>query len=46
MCLRLLPIRVHKQDLAKVFSGEVKELKALEEFIIYKERCVEKIENV
>ena len=46
LCLRSVPSVSEKPDLAKVFGADERELKALDEFIGYKERCVERLQNV
>jgi hypothetical protein len=46
VCLRLLPNTVEKPAVAEVHHIEERELKALDEFIAYKTRCVEKLLNV
>ena len=46
MCLRSLPNIIEKPELAEVFGVDEHELKALDGFIAYKERCVERLQNV
>jgi hypothetical protein len=46
MCLRSLPNTAEKLALAEVHRAEERELKALDEFIVYKMRCVERLQNV
>jgi hypothetical protein len=46
MCLRSLPTTTEKPTLAEVQRAEERELKALDEFIAYKTRCVERLQNV
>jgi hypothetical protein len=46
MCLRSLPNTAEKPALAEVHHVEERELKALDEFIAYKTRCVERLQNV
>jgi len=41
--IRCLPISNKKPILAKVFSADDRKLKALEEFIVYKEKCLERL---
>jgi hypothetical protein len=43
MCLRSLPNTVEKPVLAEVHHVEERELKALDKFIAYKTRCVERL---
>jgi hypothetical protein len=43
LCLRLLPNTAEKPTLAEVHRAEERELKALDEFIAYKTRCVERL---
>jgi hypothetical protein len=38
--------RMEKPELAEVFGADERELKALDDFIAYKERCVERLHNV
>jgi hypothetical protein len=45
-CLRSLPNMPEKPTLAEVHRVEERELKALDEFIAYKTRCVERLQNV
>jgi hypothetical protein len=44
--LTLLPSTMEKPNLAKVFCADERELRALDDFIAYKERCVERLQNV
>jgi hypothetical protein len=46
LCLRSLPNTAEKLALAEVHRAEERELKALDEFIAYKTRCVERLQNV
>jgi hypothetical protein len=46
LCLRLLPNTTEKPALAEVHRAEERELKALDEFIAYKTRFVERLQNV
>jgi hypothetical protein len=46
VCLRSLPNTTEKPALAEVHRTEERELKALDEFIAYKTRCVERLQNV
>jgi hypothetical protein len=46
VCLRSLPNTTEKPALAEVHRAEERELKALDEFIAYKTRCVERLQNV
>jgi hypothetical protein len=46
MCLRSVPNTAEKPALAEVHRAEERELKALDEFIAYKTRWVEKLQNV
>jgi hypothetical protein len=46
VCLRSLPTTTEKPALAEVQLVEERELKALDEFIAYMTRCVERIQNV
>jgi hypothetical protein len=46
LCLRSLPTREEKPNLAELFGADDRELKALGEFIAYKEKCVERIQHV
>jgi len=41
-----VPSLLEKPDLTKVFGADERELRALDEFIGYKERCVERLHNV
>jgi hypothetical protein len=41
----LVPNRMEKPKLAKIFSVDERELRALDEFIAYKERCVGRLQN-
>jgi hypothetical protein len=43
VCLRSLPNTTEKPTLAEVHRAEERELKALDEFIAYKTRCVERL---
>jgi hypothetical protein len=44
--LTSVPNTMEKPKLAEVFSANERELRALDEFIAYKERCVEILQNV
>ena len=44
--LESVPRREQKLNLAQVFSADEWELKALQEFIVYKKRCLDRIQNV
>jgi hypothetical protein len=46
VCLRSLPNTAEKPTLTEVHRAEERELKALDEFIAYKTRCVERLQNV
>jgi hypothetical protein len=46
VCLRSLLNTAEKPALAEVYRAEERELKALDEFIAYKTRCVERLQNV
>jgi hypothetical protein len=46
VCLRSLPTTTEKPALAEVHRAEERELKALDEFIAYKTRCVKRLQNV
>jgi hypothetical protein len=46
VCLRSLPNTAEKPTLAEVHRAKERELKALNEFIAYKTRCVKKLQNV
>jgi hypothetical protein len=46
LCLRSLPNTAEKPVLAEVHRAEESELKALDKFIAYKTRCVERLQNV
>ena len=46
VCLRSLPNPIEKPALAEVHRADERELKALDEFIAYKTRCVERLQNV
>jgi hypothetical protein len=46
VCLRSLPNTAEKLALAEVHLAEERELKALDKFIAYKTRCVERLQNV
>jgi hypothetical protein len=46
MCLRSLPNTAEKPALGEVHCVEERELKALDEFITYKTRCVERLQNI
>jgi hypothetical protein len=46
VCLRSLLTTMEKPALAEVHRAEERELKALDEFIAYKTRCVERLQNV
>jgi hypothetical protein len=46
VCLRSLPNTAEKPTLAEVHLIEERELKALDEFIAFKTRCVERLQNV
>lgn len=41
-CLRSMPTRAEKPMLAEVFGADARELRALQEFVAYKEKCVER----
>lgn len=42
LCLQSLPSTTEKPDLAEVFPADSRELRALEDFIVYKESCVQR----
>lgn len=44
--LRSLPNRENRPVFAKVFAADERELKALDDFIAYKERCVQRFQHV
>jgi hypothetical protein len=46
LCLTSLPSTMEKPNLAKVFRADERELRALDDFIAYKERCVKRLQNV
>jgi hypothetical protein len=46
LCLTSLPSTMEKSNLAEVFRVDERELRALDDFIAYKERCVERLQNV
>jgi hypothetical protein len=46
VCLRSLLNTAEKPALAEVHRAEERELKALDEFIAYKTRCMERLQNV
>jgi hypothetical protein len=46
LCLTSLPNTMEKPNLAKVSVADEWELRALDEFIAYKERCVERLQHV
>ena len=46
MCLRSLLNPAEKPTLAEVHHADERELKVLNEFIAYKRRCVERLQNV
>jgi hypothetical protein len=46
LCLISLPNTMEKLELAEVFGADERELRALDEFIAYKERCVERLQNI
>ena len=46
VCLRSLLNLAEKPALVEVYSADERELKALDEFIAYKTRCVERLQNV
>jgi hypothetical protein len=46
LCLRSLPNTMEKPELTKVFGADERELRVLDDFIAYKERCVERLHNV
>jgi hypothetical protein len=46
LCLRSLPNTMEKPELAEVFGADERELRALNDFIAYKERCVERLQKV
>jgi hypothetical protein len=46
VCPRSLPNTAEKPILVEVYRAEERELKALDEFIAYKTRCVERLQNV
>ena len=46
VCLKSLPNPAEKLGLAEVHRADKRELKALDEFIAYKTRCVERLQNV
>jgi hypothetical protein len=46
VCLRSLPTTMEKPALVEVHRAEERELKALDKFIAYKTRCVERLQNV
>jgi hypothetical protein len=37
---------MEKPELAEVFGADERELRVLDDFIAYKERCVERLQNV
>ena len=46
VCFRSLPNPAEKPTLAEVHHADERELKALDKFIAYKIRCVERLQNV
>jgi hypothetical protein len=46
LCLTSLPSTMEKPNLVDVFHADEQELRALDDFIAYKERCVERLQNV
>jgi hypothetical protein len=46
LCMTSLPNTMEKPELAEFFSVDERELRALDEFIAYKERCVERLQNM
>ena len=46
LCLSSLPNTMKKLELAEVSGANEQELRALYEFIAYKERCVERLQNM
>jgi hypothetical protein len=46
VCLRSLPNTAEKPILAEVHRADERELKVLDEFIAYKMRCVERLQNI
>jgi hypothetical protein len=46
LCLNSLPSTMEKPNLVEVFHADERELRALDDFIAYKERCVERLQNV
>jgi hypothetical protein len=46
ICLRSLPNTAETPALAEVNRADERELKGLDEFIAYKTRCVERLQNV
>jgi hypothetical protein len=46
LCLTSLPNTMEKPELAEVFGADERELRVLDDFIAYKERCVERLQNV
>jgi hypothetical protein len=46
LCLTSFPSTIEKPNLAEVFCADELELRALDDFIAYKERYVERLQNV
>jgi hypothetical protein len=46
LSLRSLPNTMEKPKLVEVFGADEWELRVLDDFIAYKERCVERLQNV
>ena len=46
LCLTSLPSTMEKPNLTRVFCADERELRALDDFIAYKERYVERLQNV
>jgi hypothetical protein len=46
LCLTSLPSTMEKPNLAEVFPADERELRVLDDFIAYKKRCVERLQNV
>jgi hypothetical protein len=44
--LTSLPNTMEKPELAEIFGTDEQELRVLDDFIAYKERCVERLQNV
>ena len=46
LCLKTMPKETESPEFAEVYAADERELKALDEFIAYKEKCVERMQYV